>query len=134
MLLRYSKKFTRKNLEYGAAIATILTLPIAFLSWQYPRQPDTDPAPMHHEISFSQSKLLVSGSGATINIQEGNKNTPFQGSVVSSAGAKNVFYLPKNQDLVLLLTGAGIDVVLDKNIAQQIHTMDTGAGNSISVR
>ncbi|WP_019556017.1 hypothetical protein [Thiomicrorhabdus arctica] len=77
--------------------------------------------------------LDISATGANVRIEEGELNFPFGGGTISSTGAEQVIYLPRNQKLFINLSGTGAQLSLAKTIAKQVSVNNIGTGSQVLI-
>ncbi len=78
-------------------------------------------------------RLVISATGADIQILEGDPNFPYQGGVVSSTSAEQTIYLPRGQRLSVDLSGTGAKLAIDRSVARQVSVNNSGVGADVSM-
>lgn len=93
----------------------------------------TTPPVNTYNSNFSvNTRLIISGVGVEVTINEGESGIPYSGGVISSIGSVQVVYLPKGQLLSVNLTGTGAHLAISRSIAEQVQVDNSGVGADVS--
>lgn len=91
----------------------------------------------HKESASKREKgtahLTISATGARVKILEGDSDFPYSGGEISSTGAEQVVYLPKNQALSIDLEGTGAKLSISHHVAKQVSVNNSGIGAKVFI-
>lgn len=127
-----------RKLEIGIGLAG---LAIGLAAWLFPvsasyQSSDDVANPSNQKEPFYKSlapvpRLLVSGSGARVDIMVGPDDAEFAGGGVSKSGAESIIYLKRGQKIDLDLTGTGATVFVQSELMPYMNVKNTATGGSI---
>lgn len=81
----------------------------------------------------SLSVLTISGTGAEVTVLQSESGFILPSTKIGSVGVEQTVYLPRNQRLIVNLSGTGADLILSRHVADRIVVNNTGTGASVSV-
>lgn len=127
-----------RKLEIGIGLAG---LAIGLAAWLFPvsasyLSSDDLANPSNQKEPFYKSlipvpTLLVSGTGARVEIMIGPNDSEFAGGEVSKSVAESTIYLKRGQKINLNLTGTGAAVFVQSELMPYMNVRNTATGGSI---
>ncbi|ADG92666.1 hypothetical protein Arnit_1003 [Arcobacter nitrofigilis DSM 7299] len=104
---------------------------IAFFAWQYPKQIEQ----LNSEKIISKSEVIkkanlkLLGSNLKVKIKEGKYF--YSGGELNSTNSETTIYINNNQQLVIDVNGANIDLFIDESIKENIIVNNNGSNLKI---
>lgn len=83
--------------------------------------------------SYEKATLNVSGTGAVVKVTASNSVAPYSGGVISGVGIDSSISLPVGQELLIDVTGVGVDIIIDQILKDYVDVKIFGTGSNVSV-
>lgn len=111
----------------------ILGISIAYLSWQYPIQPQKNiiNSKGNSGVIYEAASLRVAGSNNKIYIEEGKQGISIDSLFVANSNGEHRYYLPYGQRLSIKLVGSNNLLYLGRKIAELVQVNDVGSNNRV---